>query len=166
MPEPIEKLDFNNLDVRLYLCLKAAVLELEDFAKMGGVRSVHMDQLKLARETLHTFEQSAGPIPDWAVGRNFGYELVAGAQLCTKDGRRIGNAHIVQAITMTIHELADRQNPFGEFPAYVCLTDAGCKFTMRENELLGYFNIGEWLSDPARVIRDFDHSGEFVEEPK
>lgn len=166
MPEPIEKLDFDNLDVRLYISLRDALRELEEFAKVHGTYAIDKPRFDIAKYTLRCFEQAAGPLPDWAVGRNFGYELVAGAQLCTKDDRRIGNAHIVEAITMTIHELADRQNPFGEFPAYVCLTDAGCKFTMRENELLGYFNIGEWLSDPARVIRDFDHSGEFVEEPK
>lgn len=166
MITPFEKLDFDNLDVRLYLCLKAAVLELEDFAKMGGVRSVHMDQLKLARETLHTFEQSAGPIPDWAIARNFGYEIKEGTQLLTRDGRRMGNAYIVQHAMATMPELADRNNPYGEIPVFHCLTDAGSKFTMMEKELLGQFHIGDWLCDPARIIRDFDRNGEFMEEPK
>ncbi|MNL79685.1 hypothetical protein D3C87_2063440 [compost metagenome] len=47
---------------------------------------------------------------------------------------------------------------------FECLTDAGSKFTFTEVELLEAFNIGDWISDPARIIRDFDRNGEFSNE--
>ena len=166
MPEPIEKLDFDNLDVRLYISLRDAVRELEEFAKVHGMYAIDQPRLKISKQVMRCFEQSAGPCPDWATGRNFGYEIVAGAQLLTKDGRRMGNAHIVEHVMITVPEMADTSNPFGEVPAYHCLTDAGSRFTMQEAELLGYFHVGDWLSDPARIIRDFDRNGEFMVEPK
>lgn len=165
-PDSKEKLDFENLDVRLYLCLKTAVLELEDFAKTGGYNTVHQAHLKTARETLYTFEQAAGPLPEWAVARNFGYELVAGTQLCTKDGRRMGNSWIVEVGQLVVSEEANRDNPYGEFQVYHCLSDVGSKFTMREAELLGYFHIGDWICSKERILTDFDRHNHFEEQPK
>ncbi|MNF11709.1 hypothetical protein D3C80_2129820 [compost metagenome] len=79
-----------------------------------------------------------------------------GAQLCTKDGRRIGNAHIVKVVNYLDKPV--------DVSLYECLTDAGSKFTHTEQELLEAFTIGDWISDPARIIRDFDRNGEFRDE--
>lgn len=163
---PEEKLDFDNLDVRLYISLRDAVRELEEFAKVHGTYAIDKPRLDIAKYTLRCFEQSAGPLPDWAIARNFGYEIKEGTQLLTRDGRRMGNAYIVKHEMAIMPELADRNNPYGEVPVFHCLTDAGSKFTMMEKELLGQFHIGDWLCDPARIIRDFDRNGEFMEEPK
>ena len=89
--------------------------------------------------------------------KQIAYELVPGAQLCTKDGRRTGNAHIVKT-TALMYGLV------GESLVYECLTDAGSKFTFTEVELLEAFRIGDWISDPERVLRDFDRNGEFDKE--
>ncbi|MNF83188.1 hypothetical protein D3C85_379660 [compost metagenome] len=156
-PDPQEKFDFQNMDVKLYLALKAVVKEQDEFVADHGPFCVNHENLLNAKRVMYEFEQSFGPIPDWAVERNFAYELVPGAQLCTKDGRRTGNAHIVKmgkgiaAGPVFVH-------------TFECLTDAGSKFTFTEVELLEAFNIGDWISDPARIIRDFDRNGEFSNE--
>ena len=177
IPDPDEKFDFQNMDVKLYLALKALIVLAEEEAQsldyLGREDDATQEAANNAKHlveqavlALTEFEQSFGPIPDWATARNFGYEIKEGTQLLTRDGRRMGNAYIVQHAMVTMPELADRTNPFGEVPVFHCLTDAGSKFTMMEKELLGQFHIGDWLCDPARIIRDFDRNGEFVEEPK
>lgn len=153
--DPAETFDFNNLDTRLYLALKSCV------ATMGNVQ-----EAAEAKIVMRDFVASHGPLPDWAVDRNFGYELVPGAQLCTRDGRRTGNAHIISIEQKSYAHLADRNNPFGEIEVYNCLTDAGSKFVFTEQELNTAFTIGDWISDPARIIKDFDRNGEFCNDVK
>lgn len=147
-PAPDEKFDFQNMDVKLYLALKAVLTPCK-------TQNAALDIEKQAKRAMYEFEQSFGPIPDWAVARNFGYELVPGAQLCTRDGRRTGNAHIVFATVP----------PTQADPVYYhCLTDAGSKFVFNAQELEACFTIGDWISDPARIIKDFDRNGEFQEQ--
>lgn len=148
-PEPDEKFDFQNMDVKLYLALKDL--------RVAAMHMVPDDVMLKAERALYEFQQSFGPIPDWAVDRNFAYELVPGAQLCTRDGRRTGNAHIVR-----VRETPDDAH---YTHLYDCLTDAGSKFTFSEQELETAFTIGDWISDPARIIKDFDRNGEFQEQP-
>lgn len=157
-PDPDEKFDFQNMDIKLYLALKAVMTPCD-------TQAVAVKNEKEARRAIYEFEQSFGPIPDWAVARNFGYELVAGAQLCTRDGRKTGNAHIVSIEQKDFPHLAHNQNPYGEITVYNCLTDAGSKFVFTEQELNTCFTIGDWISDPARIIKDFDRNGEFKEQP-
>lgn len=156
-PDPDEKFDFQNMDVKLYLALKDL--------RVAAMHMVSDDVMLKAERALYEFQQSFGPIPDWAVDRNFGYELVAGAQLCTRDGRKTGNAHIVSIEKKDFPHLAHNQNPYGEITVYNCLTDAGSKFVFTEQELNTCFTIGDWISDPARIIKDFDRNGEFKEQP-
>ena len=164
-PDPEEKFDFQNMDVKLYLALRSLLPMAEQMADKLGFDS-RQDEFVVAKHVMREFTTSFGPVPDWAVERNFSYALVAGAQLMTKDGRRMGNAHIVSTESIVIPERADRNNPYGDVLVYHCLTDAGSKFTMQETEILGQFHIGDWISEPARILRDFDRSGAFVEEPK
>ena len=164
-PDPDEKFDFQNMDVKLYLALRALHTDAKTFAESGDSGNPYDDEcfskmMKNAERTMYEFQQSFGPIPDWAVARNFGYELVAGAQLCTRDGRKTGNAHIVSIEQIGIPHLA----PYSEITAYNCLTDAGYKFVFSAQELETCFTIGDWISDPERVIRDFDRNGEFRDE--
>jgi hypothetical protein len=155
-PDPEEKFDYQNMDVKLYLALRKLTQEYQALeADVSG--SLNWQAVKEAERAMCEFEQSFGPLPDWAVSRNWDYSLVPGAQLCTKDGRRTGNAHIVKmgegiaAGPVFVH-------------TFECLTDAGSKFTFTEVELLEAFTIGDWISDPARIIRDFDRNGEFSNE--
>lgn len=153
-PDPDEKFDFQNMDVKLYLALRNVLSEVsnnEHHNRNLGV--VNSTAYSAAERAMHEFTQSFGPIPDWAVDHNFGYALVPGAQLCTRDGRRIGNAHIINTDIIAAGHVA--------LPVFSCLTDAGSKFTFNEVELLEAFTIGDWISDPDRVIKDFDRNGEF-----
>lgn len=166
-----EKRDFENLDVRLYLALKAMLPHWEAMSEQGciegGVEYIRSEdeELMAAEKVMRDFEDSHGPLPEWAVARNFGYELLPGAQLCTKDGRRTGNAHIVSIEVKGYKHLADRNNPYGEVTVYNCLTDAGSHFAFTAEELETAFTIGDWLSSPERILEDFDRHGHFTEEP-
>jgi hypothetical protein len=86
-------------------------------------------------------------LPDWANGLAHG-QWVLGAQLCTKDGRRIGNAHIIK-----IEDDFVDDGP--TFQVYTILTDAGNTARMVELELAACFHKPRWTSDVAGVIRDF-----------
>lgn len=155
-PDPDEKFDYQNMDVKLYLALRNLVQNSKWVNEVEN--TIYCDPLliKAAERAMYEFTNSFGPIPDWAVDRNWDYSLVPGAQLCTKDGRRTGNAHIIRV---------DKQRVEGEWvDSYNCLTDAGSQFHFTEVELLEAFNIGDWISDPARVIHDFDRNGEFSNE--
>lgn len=160
-PDPQDKkFDFQNIDTKLYLALRKLSQEYKTIADSGDGGNWYAEEqasYQAAQLAMEEFELSHGPIPDWAVARNWDYSLVPGAQLCTRDGRRMGNAHIVKTDIIAAGPVA--------VPVFVCLTDAGSKFTHTEPELLGAFTIGDWISDPQRVIKDFDRNGEFVEEP-
>jgi hypothetical protein len=163
--EPVEKFDFQNMDVKLYLALRSIMNGYVSLCEDAGGRDIESTtEYKNAMSALNEFELSFGPLPDWAIARNWDYSLVPGAQLCTRDGRRTGNAHIIQRVVKEVPATADRNNPYGEQTYYECLTDAGSKFTFTEQEIETAFTIGDWISDPARVLNDFDRNGEFRDE--
>jgi hypothetical protein len=139
--ENTPKYDFQNMDVKLYLALKAAytpspVLKKEELIRIE----------QNAHNVMEEFRLSLGPLPHWAVDRNWEYALIPGAQLCTKDGRIVGNAHIIG--------FGDAM-PVSHTPTFLCLTDAGNTLVYSEVEILNNFNIGDWLSDPVDVIKRF-----------
>lgn len=151
-PDPIEKkFDFEHLDIKLYKALKAlvAAVQREDRMPAGPVADAEL--------AIEEFELHDGPIPEWAVARNWDYSLVAGAQLLTKDGRRTGNAHIVFV------DLLDSSDQIVPETRFHCLTDAGSKFVFNERELEEAFTIGDWISDPLRILKDFDRDGHFTD---
>lgn len=84
------------------------------------------------------------PLPDWAIGKTNG-DFVLGAQLPTRDGRRMGNAHII-GILEAIH---------GGFFVYRCLTDAGSEIYLNGAELDECFYPPVYVSDVAEVTRKF-----------
>lgn len=163
--KPAEKRDFENLDTRLYLALVALRKAVDEEHPEWVSHSAIQPAWAAAGMVMLDFEDSHGPLPEWAVARNFGYELLPGAQLCTKDGRRTGNAHIVSIEVKEYKHLADRNNPCGEVTVYNCLTDAGSHFAFTAEELETAFTIGEWLSSPERILKVFDRHGHFTEEP-
>lgn len=165
-PDPEEKFDFQNLDVKLYLALKKLLPHAEEeVASLNEVNhrdndlsaqvAAAEDAVETAKRSMYEFELSNGPIPDWAVARNWAYELAPGAQLLTKDGRRAGNAHIIR--------ITDGRRATDK-TTYDCLTDAGSKFTFNEVEILHAYHVGDWLSAVSRILKDFDRNHEFMDE--
>lgn len=167
-PDPQEKLDFECLDVRLYLSLKKLHADLKSGWDSGDWGTPDEDTLVMLQEAthvLHCFEQTHGPLPEWAVARNFGYELIPGAQLCTLDGRRHGNGWIVDTEKLKLHA-PENPNHFQDYKTfYRCITDAGSTMTFTEQELRTAFTIGDWICTKERILRDFDRHGHFTEEP-
>lgn len=136
------KFDFQNIDVKLYLALKACA------ECLGNVHEHEQAVLALAE-----FELSHGPLPDWAIGRNWAYELVPGAQLMTKDGRITGNAHVLR--------LTERSGISYRETLYDCITDAGSYMSsMSEREIEHQYWIGDFISDPKTLIARFGTHGE------
>lgn len=89
----------------------------------------------------------ASRLPDWAAGFANG-ELVPGAQLPTRDGRRIGNAHII----------AERPSALGPGRnLYLIITDAGNTFVMSETEIQSAFYTTTYYSAVQEIIKKFWH---------
>lgn len=88
------------------------------------------------------------PLPDWAIGTTDG-ELVLGAQLPTKDGRRCGNAHIIGLKIPP--ELVTESN----LQQYHVLTDAGNTMKLAADEVDELFHPPKFVSDVADINRRF-----------
>lgn len=84
---------------------------------------------------INDFEE---PLPHWATRRAHG-ELCVGAQLCTRDGRKTGNAVIVD---VTQGSLTDPPRPI-----YVVITDSGTRLILLGSEV-------EWLYYPPEYVMD------------
>lgn len=84
--------------------------------------------------------------PEWAIGKAEG-KLVIGAQLPTRDGRRIGNAHIVSTCQATWDE---------GVTLYEILTDAGNRTRFTASELDSCFYPPVWVSDVKDVMFNFE----------
>ncbi|MNO13214.1 hypothetical protein D3C76_28430 [compost metagenome] len=149
-----EKRDFENLDVRLYLALAALRRAVDEEHPEWVSHSAIEPAWAAAGMVMLDFEDSHGPLPDWAIGRNWGYSLVPGAQLCTKDGRRTGNAHVI--------DLGKGIAAGPVFvPSFLILTDAGSKAELTTKEIEDQFHIGDWISDVQDVLKKFDRNGHF-----
>lgn len=149
------KFDFQNIDVKLYLALKAVVTEQKEFVADHGPYSVNPENLLKAELALAEFELSLGPLPEWAIARNWDYSLVPGAQLCTKDGRKTGNAHVLRVRGSVVENLI----------VHECITDAGSFLTLTEKEILDQFWVGDWISDPKTLIERFGVAGQDYGQP-
>jgi len=84
-------------------------------------------------------------LPEWAIGSADG-DYLLGSQLPTRDGRRVGNAHI---IAISVDDLKEPRF------LYHVLTDAGTELKMTSAELDEYFYPPEWVSDVKEVVRKF-----------
>lgn len=86
-------------------------------------------------------------LPEWAVGHADPNKWELGAQLCTKDGRLIGNAHITGVMLKTDERFQD---------AHEIITDAGTRMVMTAHELTELFYPPRWLSDPIATLARFE----------
>lgn len=78
--------------------------------------------------------------PHWAVARNESHSLVPGAQLLTKDGRRHGNAWLI--------------NVHGD-GNYCVHTEADNHMHMNAAEIAEGFYVGDWIGDLDEIIEKF-----------
>lgn len=74
-------------------------------------------------------------LPDWAKEYKPDNTLQAGRQLCTKDGRRVGNAFILNIEVS--HGI----------PVWLVLTDAGNLMKMEDSEVNEFFHIGLYIAN-------------------
>lgn len=131
-----QKFDFQNIDLKLYLALRNICKDYLSLCEdAGGVMDSPPKEYVDAQLALAEFEQSFGPLPDWAIARNWDYSLVPGAQLCTRDGRRTGNAFIIRK----------REKNGVTMPDYEIMTDMSAQFFLSESEIHEQFWIGDWI---------------------
>jgi len=71
------------------------------------------------------------PLPEWATGHTTDYRAI-GAQLATRDGRRVGNAVVIEC---------DRERDRA-----TVVTDAGSLMTLAHDELDELFHRPRWVS--------------------
>lgn len=158
--KPVEKRDFENLDTRLYLSLKKIMNGYVELCEDAGGRDIEKSHGYLSTmQVLKDFEDSHGPIPEWAIARNFGLELTLGAQLFTKNGRRSGNGWLVNIMDVIKAEIADKNNPYGEIEVYTVLTEDGSYMRMTKQELEAQFEVGDWICTLDRIASEFDRHG-------
>ena len=80
---------------------------------------------------------------DWIVGTTDG-KLQVGAQLCTLDGRRIGNGFIINIID---HGLLEN--------IYIVLTDAGNVIRFTKCEIMEVYHPPQFLGELSEIISRF-----------
>lgn len=81
------------------------------------------------------FEDFEEPLPEWAVRRSKGNYMEVGAQLCTRDGRRLGNAYVRHV----------RFSELQQMPVADIVTDSGNKATLNLSELKSAFYPPEYV---------------------
>lgn len=84
-------------------------------------------------------------LPEWAIERIYN-ELVIGAQLPTKDGRKCGNAHIVamQPAFWNPDEIL-----------HTVLTDAGSEMRLTKEEVEELFYPPTFRAELSEILRKF-----------
>lgn len=92
--------------------------------------------------------ENLNQIPEWAIGLSHGV-LQPGCQLCTKDGRKVGNG-FVMSIDDTL---------FGEM--YTVLTDAGNSLVLTLEELDDCYYVGNYVCSLDRIHSEFDRFNYF-----
>lgn len=81
-------------------------------------------------------------LPHWAVAVNEKNEPVLHAQVCTKDGRRVGNGFISHI---------QPHYKYGGF-TYTVITDKGTKIVLLEEELHELYWVGNYICKPDHNI--------------
>lgn len=86
-------------------------------------------------------------VPYWAISADDAGTLVVGRHLCTRDGSRFGNAHIIEV---------NENNP----SPYTVMTDAGTLVRFNEEEVHELFYVSLYISDPVSVVKRFGNPRE------
>lgn len=107
------------------------------------------------RTTEELIAEAEARLPEWAVARAHGM-LLEGAQLPTRDGRRMGNAHIIRIVPST-HDMPSLN--------YLILTDAGNTVVFSESEIREQFYPPEFIGTVSDIIDKFWRSDVPLLEP-
>ena len=94
-----------------------------------------------------------GPMPEYAVGLNLSGNAVIGSQLHTRDGRRVGNAYVVDIEHR--YEPTDTSDISTGTPIFLCVTDAGNSLKLTVEEVDSLFYISNLVADPLEVLKRF-----------
>lgn len=139
--------ELNPVDARLYVALYKLLDYTETLENAldneGSAYTMRADLSAEARAAMIEYETWLGPIPEWASGWNHDRQVKLGAQLYTKNGAQIGNAHVV-----------DIDVGLGVY--ITVLTDAGnyCQFT--NGEVDSMFTVGKFISTVESIKQRFD----------
>lgn len=114
----------------LYLALK----NLRASASMATIEATIA-----ADAALKQFESEVGPLPEWATAHNIAQEPVLYAQLYTKNGRQRGNG--------MIYHIGQSGTTFG------IITDMGNTSTLNREELLGVYEVGDFILNEEGYLK-------------
>lgn len=123
--------DYKNLASRMYAAVYA-LLQDDD------LNNKHWHTLDaLCTEYREGEEAPKFPLPEWAESYNENRELKVRAQLCTKDGRRCGNARVLSLVTK---EQCGMSNDY-----WHVRTDVGTTLHLLSEEVNEMFYIGNFI---------------------
>jgi hypothetical protein len=97
------------------------------------------------------FNSDDYPLPEWATKRSNGDYMVLGAQLCTRDGRRTGNAFVN----------SDPYRASWDDTVWLVdvVTDAGNELTLTENECWELFWPPSYIMSVDEARKKFTRGG-------
>lgn len=87
-----------------------------------------------------------GLLPPWAVGNAHGV-LMIGAQLPTKDGRKVGNSFIIGGVVRE-----------GGHITYTVMTEAGNQLDLTSEEIRELYHDPEYFCDLNEITKRFYRS--------
>lgn len=120
-------------DRRLFLALRGLYNYCDNLEVTEKLAPIYRE----ADQALSQFELEMGPLPDWAEDHNIAQEPVQYAQLCTRDGKRCGNA-IISLVTVP---------PSADCEVYYhVITDMGNEMRLTLRELNEMFEVGPYIN--------------------
>lgn len=102
------------------------------------------DNFEISDDSLQLLQEFLNQLPEWADRLSKRGELVIGTQLCTRDGRRMGNAWVV----------GFKQMPTYHY--YEILTDAGTRLRMNNREIASQFFRPKYVGRLSEILAKFD----------
>lgn len=145
-PEPGKADPYHELAGNMYLAIR----------KLLGYSGLITDpkiRMQLTQLLANYEAMGDGPMPEYAVGLNLSGNAVIGSQLHTRDGRRVGNAYVVDI------EYRDDPTDISDIsvgmPIFLCVTDAGNSLKLTVEEVDSLFYISNLVADPLEVLKRF-----------
>lgn len=125
------------IDYKDYAQQAIAVLKmLPDAGYMMNVGTVSLSSTLINKWDCD-HEMAEAPLPEWAESYNEYREIKERAQLCTKDGRRCGNARVIRLVTK---EQCGMSNDY-----WFVRTDVGTTMHLLTEEVNEMFHIGDYI---------------------
>ena len=125
-------IDYKDFAERMYNAIGELIKEDELTNKVWEkLSAVHSDF-----EFAVAFKKEV-PLPEWAESYNEYREIKERAQLCTKDGRRCGNARVIRLVTK---EQCGMSNDY-----WFVRTDVGTTMHLLTEEVNEMFHIGNYI---------------------